>query len=71
MKEELRPRVVVVTGASAGIARAAAVRFGARGDKVALVARGEAGMITGHTESSTTRRTAAPPSCGYPSTSGR
>jgi NAD(P)-dependent dehydrogenase (short-subunit alcohol dehydrogenase family) len=44
MKETRRPQVVVVTGASAGIARAAAVRFGARGDKVALVARGEAGL---------------------------
>ncbi|MGH3157105.1 MAG: SDR family oxidoreductase [Streptosporangiaceae bacterium] len=38
------PQVVVVTGASAGIARAAAVQFGGRGDKVALIARGEAGL---------------------------
>jgi NAD(P)-dependent dehydrogenase (short-subunit alcohol dehydrogenase family) len=37
-------QVVVITGASAGIARAAAVQFGARGAKVALVARGEAGL---------------------------
>lgn len=37
-------RVVVITGASAGIARAAAVAFGARGDRVALIARGEAGL---------------------------
>ncbi|MDQ2812935.1 MAG: SDR family oxidoreductase [Actinomycetota bacterium] len=38
------PQVVVITGASAGIARAAAVQFGARGDKVALLARGQAGL---------------------------
>ncbi|MGI8869173.1 MAG: SDR family oxidoreductase [Mycobacteriales bacterium] len=37
-------RVVVITGASAGIARAAAQQFGARGDKVALLARGAAGL---------------------------
>lgn len=39
-----KPRVVVVTGASAGIGRATAVRFGSAGDKVALLARGEAGL---------------------------
>ncbi|MCO5967565.1 SDR family oxidoreductase [Actinoallomurus soli] len=39
-----RPRVVVVTGASGGIGRAAAREFGARGDKVALLARGETGL---------------------------
>jgi NAD(P)-dependent dehydrogenase (short-subunit alcohol dehydrogenase family) len=37
-------RVVVVTGASGGIGRAAARAFGARGDKVALLARGEIGL---------------------------
>jgi NAD(P)-dependent dehydrogenase (short-subunit alcohol dehydrogenase family) len=37
-------RVVVVTGASGGIGRAAARAFGARGDKVALLARGETGL---------------------------
>ena len=37
-------RVVVVTGASAGIGRAAATAFGARGDQVALLARGSAGL---------------------------
>jgi NAD(P)-dependent dehydrogenase (short-subunit alcohol dehydrogenase family) len=37
-------RVVVVTGASGGVGRAVARRFGARGDRVALIARGEAGL---------------------------
>ena len=37
-------QVVVVTGASGGIGRAAAQAFGARGAKVALLARGEAGL---------------------------
>ena len=37
-------RVVVVTGASGGIGRATAVAFGACGDTVALLARGEVGL---------------------------
>jgi NAD(P)-dependent dehydrogenase (short-subunit alcohol dehydrogenase family) len=37
-------QVVVVTGASGGIGRATAVAFGARGAKVALLARGEKGL---------------------------
>jgi NAD(P)-dependent dehydrogenase (short-subunit alcohol dehydrogenase family) len=37
-------RVVVVTGASGGIGRAIARRFAARGDRVALLARGEDGL---------------------------
>ncbi|MFF4772657.1 SDR family oxidoreductase [Microtetraspora fusca] len=39
-----RSRVVVVTGASAGVGRATARAFGARGDSVALLARGETGL---------------------------
>lgn len=37
-------RVVVVTGASGGVGRAVARTFGDRGDRVALLARGEAGL---------------------------
>jgi NAD(P)-dependent dehydrogenase (short-subunit alcohol dehydrogenase family) len=37
-------QVVVITGASAGIARATARQFGARGAQVALLARGQAGL---------------------------
>ncbi len=37
-------QVVVVTGASGGIGRASAVAFGKRGDRVALLARGSAGL---------------------------
>ena len=37
-------QTVVITGASAGIARATAARFGQRGAKVAMLARGEAGL---------------------------
>ena len=37
-------QVVVVTGASGGIGRAVAEAFGERGDRVALLARGQAGL---------------------------
>lgn len=38
------PRVVVVTGASGGVGRAVARRFSARDNRVALMARGDAGL---------------------------
>ncbi len=45
MKEfTLSTQIVVVTGASGGIGRAVAKAFGARGAKVALIARGEKGL---------------------------
>ena len=37
-------RIVAVTGASAGVGRAAAVAFGRRGDKVGLLARSRSGL---------------------------
>ena len=37
-------QTVVITGASAGIARATARLYGERGDRVALIARGQAGL---------------------------
>jgi NAD(P)-dependent dehydrogenase (short-subunit alcohol dehydrogenase family) len=40
----VQSRVVVVTGASAGVGRATAVEFGRRGDRVALLARGATGL---------------------------
>ncbi|MEV0194616.1 SDR family oxidoreductase [Kitasatospora purpeofusca] len=39
-----RPRTVVITGAGAGIGRACAAAFAARGDRLALIARGRAGL---------------------------
>jgi NAD(P)-dependent dehydrogenase (short-subunit alcohol dehydrogenase family) len=45
MGTDLRmPEVVVITGASGGIGRAVARRYGQRGAKVALLARGEEGL---------------------------
>jgi len=40
----VKQQIVVVTGASAGIGRAVAVGFGARGATVGLIARGEEGL---------------------------
>jgi len=44
MAQQSSPRVVVVTGASGGIGRASARAFAARGDRVALLARGSGGL---------------------------
>ncbi len=44
------PRVVVVTGASAGLGRAITRAFGARGAAVALLARGEDGLAAAERE---------------------
>jgi NAD(P)-dependent dehydrogenase (short-subunit alcohol dehydrogenase family) len=44
MRKSVPERVVVVTGASAGVGRAVARKFAARGDRVALLARGERGL---------------------------
>ena len=44
MSERMDGKVVVVTGASAGVGRAIAHAFGKRGATVALLARGERGL---------------------------
>jgi short-subunit dehydrogenase len=44
MTGDVEPRVVVVTGATAGVGRATARLFAERGDRVALLARGEKGL---------------------------
>ncbi len=44
MPQDKKPQVVVITGASAGIGRATAIRFAQDGAKIALLARGQAGL---------------------------
>jgi NAD(P)-dependent dehydrogenase (short-subunit alcohol dehydrogenase family) len=44
MSTRARDQVVVITGASGGVGRAVARRFGIRGARVALLARGEEGL---------------------------
>jgi len=44
MPEPHAEGVIVVTGASAGVGRAVAAQLGSRGERVALLARGEAGL---------------------------
>jgi NAD(P)-dependent dehydrogenase (short-subunit alcohol dehydrogenase family) len=53
-------RVVVVTGASAGVGRAIAVEFARRGDRVALLARGQAGLDAAAKEVESVGGTALP-----------
>ncbi len=43
-------KTIVITGASAGLGRAAAHAFGARGDRVALLARGQKGLAAAAAE---------------------
>ncbi|WP_084729509.1 SDR family oxidoreductase [Streptacidiphilus neutrinimicus] len=43
-RDDARSRTVVITGASGGIGRACAAGFALRGDRVALIARGRAGL---------------------------
>jgi len=44
MPTETRSEVVVITGASAGVGRATAIEFARHGAKIALLARGQAGL---------------------------
>jgi NAD(P)-dependent dehydrogenase (short-subunit alcohol dehydrogenase family) len=44
MRSENRPKVVVITGASAGVGRAVAQAFGRRGARIGLLARGRDGL---------------------------
>ncbi|HUZ81878.1 MAG TPA: SDR family NAD(P)-dependent oxidoreductase [Gaiellaceae bacterium] len=44
MRENGKPEVVVVTGASAGVGRAIAHAFAKRGANIGLIARGEKGL---------------------------
>ena len=46
--EESRSRVVVITGASAGVGRATAQAFAREGARIALIARGNAGLEGAH-----------------------
>src|SRR3954471_2953941 len=64
------PDVVVITGASAGVGRATAKAFGSRGDRVALIARGRAGLEAAGAEVHAAGDTqiAVPSEVSYPET---
>ena len=57
------PRHVVITGASAGVGRAAAISFGRRGWKVTLLARGRAGLAGASAEVEQAGGSALPIQC--------
>lgn len=44
IEKNLESKVVVITGASAGLGRAIARKFAAHGAKIGLIARGEDGL---------------------------
>jgi NAD(P)-dependent dehydrogenase (short-subunit alcohol dehydrogenase family) len=44
------PRTVVITGASAGVGRAIALKFAREGARVALIGRSVAGLVSGRGE---------------------
>ena len=44
--DEVRRRVVAVTGASGGVGRAVVQEFAKRGDSIALLSRGEVGLVS-------------------------
>lgn len=50
MKQRFKDKVVVVTGASAGVGRATAIAFAREGARVALIARGEEGLESARRE---------------------
>ena len=43
--DDVRRRVVAVTGASGGVGRAVVREFAKRGDSIALLSRGEVGLV--------------------------
>ncbi|MGH8191594.1 MAG: SDR family oxidoreductase [Rhodanobacteraceae bacterium] len=50
MKQQFKHKVVVVTGASAGVGRATAIAFAKHGARVALIARGKQGLESARRE---------------------
>ncbi|MEO7314329.1 MAG: SDR family NAD(P)-dependent oxidoreductase [Ginsengibacter sp.] len=50
MKKDFKEKTVVITGASAGLARAMVREFEKRGANIGLIARGEDGLNTAKKE---------------------